>query len=871
MVTNYRRYTYWQLFIVALFSFFLILTPSISPADDIVRSGDADYATTTKDKQREFSYKFDDNSRVVFIIDDGIYYESGKTRKLLLTTKPDTLNINFPQSETKSLPTVILDNNSAKTFAPILIQYQEANAPYISIRVENRIYVVLKNGTLATLPSSSLNLEQRALRVQNAQNSPKYFYRDTSKETVTSVNGQTFYLLIYADLFTHNRHAFIVREDGASLSIENLPKDFIYSFDALSPSEPVFFRVNNSIAYNLQTFEKVLDRPDDESALEESRFQNLDKKITDAEGRTSTVREVVEKFFPEIGTELASDNKIYEPSFPEEIKNIRKSLLKRENGFTLVVGEAGSGKTELVKSFIKKVKNGEFPEIPKYTRFLEVRAASLSGGTKYTGTFESRVNALAEYARNNPVVLYIDEAHSLRGAGRHSGNENDFFEYIKSYLADGSIKILGTTTNEDAQMFVGDSALSRRISRVDKASASPEMILAMMREWSKKQGLPALSDNSYERVRDLAAKFDPTGSHVSKATKLLDTVYADTLVEGKDPTSLSPRDIELIASQTYNIPMAFFDPNLRPELLSQFEKDLNSRVFGMNEVKELLKLEARLLMTQLNDPTKPQGRILFSGPKGLGKTYIPRVYAESIGLPFYRISMPQYVGKSPQDFLNEVGQQIRKNPFTVFLFDEIEKTPSYIQNTLLAFLDDKTVTLEEGSLGRNLGAKNYVRVDTSHTTIFFGTNAGANATQEKPSIGFLAQEKEVVSPKGNAFVSAMLADGLSEYLIDRCRNIVPFVPPQTAEEYSGVLKLQMANSLKEIYRLQKETLTPEEQETIIQEVVARHFKPGASFRVGLDEMDKLLRHKMSERVLGISAVQNNKASKMEALSCSALF
>lgn len=562
-------------------------------------------------------------------------------------------------------------------------------------------------------------------------------------------------------------------------------------------------------------------------------------KDVDARVSVKPLPPELKDYFRDFGAEVAASTNVIGEQGADELYNIRLNLGKSEVSSVMITGDAGSGKTELVKSFVREVQAGKYPEIPVDTPFIMVESLGMSSDTKWAGEFDSKLKDLVDYATENRAILILDEAHTLRGSGTHSNSSVDFFQKIKSQLTDGSLRIIGTTTSDEYQAyFAGDPALARRLPEVKKEPIPAEKLVGALKQWSKRSGKKPLSDGIYEELIRIARDYDSVGTDISRSARLLDTLYSAAQIAGKKPEKLDSKFLKETAGRVYGVDPSHFDPEKRAEKLAALKASLDSKVVGLDEPKKKIVMDATTAMAGTDDKNRPQARRLFAGPKGLAKTYLAETYAKSLGLPHLTINLSEYSsGKSPEDLLRAVGAQLRKNAFSVIIFDEIEKASPGVQNALLQFMNSGEITTAELLDGTDQTKKTYVKVKTANATALFTTNAG--------------QEYVLAHPKVDPVElrAAMVRDGLSEFLVDRMRGVSAFHPPKTPAEFKEVLKLKLQEKLREQEKRHLVKIEFPDQEKLLKELTTRHFKPGSSYRSALDQLDEAVSFALAQGLL----------------------
>jgi ATP-dependent Clp protease ATP-binding subunit ClpA len=459
----------------------------------------------------------------------------------------------------------------------------------------------------------------------------------------------------------------------------------------------------------------------------------------EADGKASPIEQFTQNL-----NALAREGKI-DPLIgrEHEVERVIQILCRRRKNNPLLVGEAGVGKTAIAEGLAWRITQGEVPEVLANAIVYALDMGALLAGTKYRGDFEQRLKGVLKSLKDQPnAVLFIDEIHTLIGAGAASGGTLDASNLLKPALSSGAMKCIGATTfTEYRGIFEKDAALSRRFQKVDVVEPSVEQTIEILKglksrfeeHHSVKYALGAL-----QAAAELSAKFINDRHLPDKAIDVIDEAGAAQriLPKSKQKKTITRNEVEEIVAKIARIPPASVSNDDRSKLKS-LDRDLKSVVFGQDPAIDALAAAIKMARSGLGKPDKPIGSFLFSGPTGVGKTEVAKQLAYVLGIELIRFDMseymerhavsrligapPGYVGFDQGGLLTEA---ITKKPHAVLLLDEIEKAHPDVFNVLLQVMD-------HGSLTDNNGRK----ADFRNVILVMTTNAGAE-TMQKATIGF---------------------------------------------------------------------------------------------------------------------------------------
>ena len=426
-----------------------------------------------------------------------------------------------------------------------------------------------------------------------------------------------------------------------------------------------------------------------------------------------------------------------------EVERTIQILCRRRKNNPLLVGEAGVGKTAIAEGLAWRITQGSVPEILAEATVYSLDMGALLAGTKYRGDFEQRLKGVLKQLKDQPnAVLFVDEIHTLIGAGAASGGTLDASNLLKPALSSGTMKCIGATTfTEYRGIFEKDAALSRRFQKVDVVEPSVEQTVEILKglksrfedHHNVKYALGAL-----QAAAELSAKYINDRHLPDKAIDVIDEAGAAQriLPKSKQKKTITRNEVEEIVAKIARIPPASVSHDDRSKL-KNLDRDLKSVVFGQDPAIDALAAAIKMARSGLGKPDKPIGSFLFSGPTGVGKTEVAKQLAYILGIELIRFDMSEYmerhavsrlIGAPPGYVGFDQGglmtEAVTKKPHCVLLLDEIEKAHPDVYNVLLQVMD-------HGSLTDNNGRK----ADFRNVIIIMTTNAGAE-TMNKATIGF---------------------------------------------------------------------------------------------------------------------------------------
>ena len=464
--------------------------------------------------------------------------------------------------------------------------------------------------------------------------------------------------------------------------------------------------------------------------------------------------------------------------FGKEIRNSLIGLNMQKGGSVRIVGAPGTGKTyysDVLVSFIRMGLPGS--EDLQDRLYVRLNASSLGAGTKYTGSMESRLSALKEAAALMPITLVVDEMHTLVGAGTHESNTNDFFQHIKSELASGAIKIIGTTTSGEWQRYFSkDQAMVDRFPiEVSIKEPTAEKMLVVMRSFLKSNYSNSkieVSEKTLEHIVGTASRFDPIGANPRKSLRLLDYALSAAKIDKKG--MIENADVIGYASALYGYDISSLSPHRIRERLVSFGTTVDQSMVGNDEAKlQMRETLGEHFFHQFNGTSRKPFAALLYGQRGVGKTSFATLIAKGLDFELSKIMMADYGhAYQVQSFLSRLAMAIRKNPYQVLMLDELEKADPAVQRAVLQVLEDGRF---EANISDRPESNQLTEVDASKV-IFIGTT---NAGKDLANVPHTADQFEIAAE----------ADGLNSYVLDRFSTRIPIKNPDLPA-IDGILTLK---------------------------------------------------------------------------------
>ena len=427
-----------------------------------------------------------------------------------------------------------------------------------------------------------------------------------------------------------------------------------------------------------------------------------------------------------------------------EIERVVQTLSRRRKNNPLLVGEPGVGKTAIAEGLALKIVNGEVPDTLKDATIYALDIGSLLAGTKYRGDFEKKLKAIMKKIEETPnAILFIDEIHTIVGAGASGSGNVDASNLLKPSLSNGTLKVIGSTTyKEKINSFDKDAALSRRFQVVDIAEPSIKDTLAILKglksRYEEHHGVQ-YTDQALEQAVQLSVRYLTDRHLPDKAIDLIDEAGSYQKIQKEPKEIITVSDIEDIVAKLAKLPPKEIKGDDKSRI-KELKTVLSACVFGQDEAIQSLSDTVLVARSGLgeNGKNKPLGSFMFAGPTGVGKTEIAKQLANQLNVSLLRFDMSEYMEKhtvakligAPPGYVGyEEGglltDAVMKKPYSVVLFDEVEKAHPDIYNITLQIMDNGFVTDSKG-----------IKVDFRNTIIIFTTNIGAKVSEQK-NIGFV--------------------------------------------------------------------------------------------------------------------------------------
>jgi ATP-dependent Clp protease ATP-binding subunit ClpA len=612
-------------------------------------------------------------------------------------------------------------------------------------------YVTLEHLLFALLEDNSARdiLFNCGARIEELARSLEEYFRDTLEKMPAGTQGMpeltaTFQSTIqYAILQAEGSGQKAV--DGGNILAALYQADQSYAVYLLKQQGITRLDILNFIAHGIS---KV-----DQNSFEFDAAGEEDEQFAEERAAGGKRKKPLEAFTEEL-VKLAKEGKI-DPIIGrrEEIERTIQILCRRKKNNPLYVGEPGVGKTALAEGLALKIAEGEVPDVLKDAKVFQLDMGAVLAGTRYRGDFEQRFKAIiTDLKKHDNSILFIDEIHTIVGAGAVSGGAMDASNILKPALANGELRCIGSTTySEYKAAFERDRALARRFQKIEiyepTVDETYEILKGLKKFYEEHHGVK-YSDDSLKVASELAGKYINDRFLPDKAIDVIDEVGAATklLAEDLRPKQISVQMVENTIARMAKIPPKTVVADEK-DRLKTLKEDLKAVIFGQDEAIDKIVDAIQISRAGLGHETKPVGSFLFSGPTGVGKTEVSKQLAEILGVEFLRYDMseyaephtvsrligapPGYVGFDQGGLLTDA---IMRHPHSVLVLDEIEKAHPNLFNLLLQVMDSATLTDNNGK-----------KADFRNVILIMTTNAGARELSSG-GVGFRNQSDF----KGNA-------------------------------------------------------------------------------------------------------------------------
>ena len=539
-----------------------------------------------------------------------------------------------------------------------------------------------------------------------------------------------------------------------------------------------------------------------------------------------------------------------------ELERMMQILLRRKKNNPILIGEAGVGKTAIVEGLALKISQGLVPDKLKNAKIFSLDLTGLLSGTKYRGDFERRIKEIIEgLMQIEGAILFIDEIHTIVGAGATGEGHTDFSNLLKPALSNGNLKCIGATTfMEYKNSFEKNKALSRRFAKISIDEPSKEecfLILKGLKEKYENFHHIRLSDELLKESIELGKKFFADKFLPDSAIDLIDELGASFALKTKKKPNLKDLN-EIVAKMTHTHKIFEFNQN---KALLSLNANLKTQIFGQDSVIDSLCETLKQGYVGFKGENSPRGVFLFTGSSGVGKTELCKKIAEFLGLHLERFDMSEYAEKhalskligSPAGYVGYedgglLSNAVRKNPFSLVLFDEIEKAHPDLTNTFLQIFDNATLTDNSG-----------LKVDFKNTIIVMTSNLGLKESNE---LGFLSKNEEKTNRAIKDFFAPEFINRIDKILHFNELNdeILEKIVQKELSELSKNLKNISLNATKaaQVYlakkayqkefgvRLLKRIIADEIGAKLSEKILRKELKEGAKIKIDLDQNNKII-------------------------------
>ena len=616
--------------------------------------------------------------------------------------------------------------------------YREArNAHYEFISLEHLLLVLIEEDAsvpnVLKLCGADLKVVSEQLAASVAENTP--LIPDHLLDTVETQPTLGFQRVI--------QRAMVHTQSAGKGLVE--PLDVLVALMSETDSHAVYFLKLQSVT-RFEVLRCIAHGSPDED--EDDGNYSSDGMDDDNENRTKPSKNPLSEYTVNLNAEVKAGRIDPLIGRKHEMERLVQILCRRRKNNPLLVGEAGVGKTALAEGLAHQIVNGDIPDALKEAEVYALDMGSLLAGTKYRGDFEARVKSVLKQLEKIPhAILFIDEIHTIIGAGSTSGGTMDASNLLKPALAKGSLRCIGATTYDEYRtIFDKDHALSRRFQKIDVVEptvAETVQILRGLKPMFEGFHQVRYTQGALEAAAELSARYINERFLPDKAIDVMDEAGAAQriLPKSKQKKVIGKAQIETVIAKVARIPEKTVSHDDK-QVLQFLGRDLKNMVYGQENAIDALVAAVKMSRSGLALPDKPIGSFLFSGPTGVGKTEVAKQLAYSMGVPLQRFDMSEYmerhavsrlIGAPPGYVGFEQGglltEAVNKQPHCVLLLDEIEKAHPDIFNVLLQVMD-------AGKLTDNNGKS----ADFRNVILIMTTNAGAESLS-RPSLGFTAKRE----------------------------------------------------------------------------------------------------------------------------------
>ncbi|HEY9988379.1 TPA: ATP-dependent Clp protease ATP-binding subunit ClpA [Neisseria meningitidis] len=541
------------------------------------------------------------------------------------------------------------------------------------------------------------------------------------------------------------QRAMVHTQSAGKAAVE--PLDVLVALMSETDSHTVYFLKLQSVT-RFEVLRCIAHGSPDEDEDEDDGNYSSDGMDDDNENRTKPGKNPLSEYTVNLNAEVKAGRIDPLIGRKHEMERLVQILCRRRKNNPLLVGEAGVGKTALAEGLAHQIVNGDIPDALKEAEVYALDMGSLLAGTKYRGDFEARVKSVLKQLEKIPhTILFIDEIHTIIGAGSTSGGTMDASNLLKPALAKGSLRCIGATTYDEYRtIFDKDHALSRRFQKIDVVEptvAETVQILRGLKPMFEDFHQVRYTQGALEAAAELSARYINERFLPDKAIDVMDEAGAAQriLPKSKQKKVIGKAQIETVIAKVARIPEKTVSHDDK-QVLQFLGRDLKNMVYGQENAIDALVAAVKMSRSGLALPDKPIGSFLFSGPTGVGKTEVAKQLAYSMGVPLQRFDMSEYmerhavsrlIGAPPGYVGFEQGglltEAVNKQPHCVLLLDEIEKAHPDIFNVLLQVMDAGRLTDNNGK-----------SADFRNVILIMTTNAGAESLS-RPSLGFTANRE----------------------------------------------------------------------------------------------------------------------------------